>query len=574
MSHIKKYYSLILSGILLILCYYLYCINISGYPFIDTDETKFVSIAKEMLNHNDWINIKLNGEPVFDCPPLFFWITNISCLIFGKISALSVRFPISVCAVLAVLFLFFSVNKILRKTSAIIISLIYALSLGILIFSRLATNDLLSSSLIMFSVLFLYLLIFSKKEKYRMLLWTGVFLFSALSVLSSGLFGFFIPLFASCSMLIFTGRSRELLKFKNLLPGTFIFLFLVCPWYYLMFNKHGILYVNECLQIYNFLKYTGFKECFYTLCLFLILFFPWSFAFLWMLGAKFKDIINSVISYFIDNSEEKLREKWKKLKQIDKFISLNTILFFTSLIFALLYGAKYTYLILFLLFPASCISGYYWYEYIVKKKHDKSIFFATLIPDILLIICSLVALFGHNILNKWIFESLSYLVIPLIIIFFIIPVIGIFAVILKGRTIAFISNIVLMISLSFIITPSIFNFLTLKGGENDLINFAQIAKKDKVKLSAFISSKKYSLLYYYDNNITFYDNKDFEKLREYLKANPNDYVVTEIKDLWTIEDKKIKYMLLDAGKRYCLIQHMNYDIELLEDNSEPEIIVY
>ena len=47
--------------------------------------------------------------------------------------------------------------------------------------------------------------------------------------------------------------------------------------------------------------------------------------------------------------------------------------------------------------------------------------------------------------------------------------------------------------------------------------------------------------------------------------------------MWDIEAKNIKYMLLDSGKRYCLIQHMAtslQEIQETEENTEPEVIVY
>ena len=206
------------------------------------------------------------------------------------------------------------------------------------------------------------------------------------------------------------------------------------------------------------------------------------------------------------------------------------------------------------MFPASCISGHYWYEYIIEKEHDKSIFFSTLIPNLVLIICSLIGLFGHNIINTLIFQGLNHLIIPLVIIFFVIPLIGIFSVILKGRITALASNLLLMICLSFVITPSIFNFMSVYGGENDLINFAQKANHEKVKLAAFIPSKKYSLIYYYDKPVNFYNNKDLPLLKKYLEENQTAYVVVEIKDLWEIEENNIKYLHIDSGKRYCLMQ--------------------
>lgn len=573
MNYIKKHTELTLSIILLILCVLLYFINISSYPFIDTDETKFVSIAKEMLNNNNWLNITLSGENLYTESPLFYWITNISCLIFGKISTLAVRFPISVIAALGILALFFSIRSILTNTYAFIISLMFSTCLGTLIFSRLATNNLLFSYSVMAAVLLAYLSILSRKEKNTVILWIGIYTFSALATLCSGLFGIFIPLLSIVAMHIFSGDLKEIIKPKHLFPGLSIFLLIVLPWHMLMIQQHSIAFLKEYLSSYNILLYTSPKQILSVIGLFILGFSPWSFSFLWILGRKSKDILNSVLSYFKENSQDKLKEKWKKLNKIDKFLSLNTIVFFTAFFFAILYGAKYTFLILFLMFPAACISGHYWYEYIIKKQHDKSIFFATIIPNLILIICSLIILFGHNFLNTMIFQGLNHLIIPFIIIFFIIPTIAIFAVILKGQITSFTSNLILMLSLSFILTPSIFNFIAYKGGEYDLINFTKLATENKAILTSFIHSKKYSILYYYDKKVNFYSLKDINFLKKYLKEHPNEYIIVEIKDLWTIEDNKIKYMLLDAGTRYCLIQHMPYE-QIKENSEEAEVIIY
>lgn len=574
MNYPKKYYPYIHISVLLIICLMIFFPNISSYPFIDTDETKFVSIAKDMLNYSDWINIKLNGEDVFGLSPLFFWITNLSCVFFGKINMLSTRLPISIISTIVVLITYIRLRNTLTKTYAFIIALILSTCLGTLIFGRIATNDMMSAAIVIMAILLCYSVIFSKNQRKIPFYWLCIYFLAALSIMSSGLLGFVIIAFSIITMHIFSGNLKEIFKPRNLIPGLILFLILALPWPFIMVYKHKMFFIREYLSAYNFIKYAGIKEYIWVFVFTIFCFLPWSFSFLWILGTKIKDSFISFISYFKDNSQDKLHEKWFKLKKIDKFISLNTIVFFTALFLAILYGSKYTFLILFMVFPTACIAGRYWYEYIIKKQHDRSIFFATIIPNLALIICSLLGLFGHNILNQWISQGFSNLVIPLIVIFFAIPVISIFAVLLKGRIIPFIANIILMISLSFVLAPSVFNFMSANGGENDLITFANIAKEDQVTLTAYIPSKKYSLIYYYDKPVLFHENNDIEWLRKYLDDNPYAYVVVEIKELWEVEEKKIRYMLLDSGNRYCLIQKMP-DIEGYEiPEEEAEVIVY
>ncbi len=570
MNYLTKNAGLISKVILLVICFLLFVPNMGNYPFMDTDETKFVSIAKDMLNNSDWINIKLNGNSAYEIPPFFVWLTNLSCLIFGKISQEAVRLPISLISILGIFTIFTTLKGILRKTYSFIVAIIMATCLGTLIFSRLATNDMLFAVFTTISILFAYRTIFKTKTKY----WAGFYLSSALAFLSGGLFGIAIPLISIIAMHIFAGKVKDALNLKNILLGISIFVVLTIPYYSIMLYKYGFDFVHEYLSAYNFLRYIGLKETATVIGFFIIGFLPWAFSFLWIFGRKFRTIINAVISYFKDNSQAKLEEKWKELALIDRFLSLNTIVFITTLFFAILYGSKYTFLILFMMFPAACISGNYWYEYIIKKEHDRSIFFATIIPNLIFIICSLLGLFGHNVINQWLYHGLNHLFIPLIIIFFVIPVISIFSVVLKGRIAPFAANVILMISLSFVITPNIFNFIAINGGENDLISFARLASADNVNLTAYIPARKHSLVYYYDKPVKFLKTTDLETLEKYLDENPKAYVVVEIKNMWKIEEKGIRYILIDSGKRYCLIQKMQKEIKQTEDNTEAEIFVY
>ena len=559
---------------LLFLCFLLYWHNMGNYAFLDTDETRFVSIAKDMLTNSDWINIKLNGENHFKYPPLLFWLVNLSCVAFEKISAEVVRLPISLITTFGIILMFFMLKNMLSKSYAFIITLIFATSVGTLVFARLATNDMLFCVFSLAAILCASKTLFSRKNKQKIIIWTLVYLFIAFATMSCGILGFIIPTVCIYAMYIFSGNMKELFNPKHFVPGLTIFSLIVLPWHIIMLNKHGLMFLNDYLSTLNFLKYIGFKKALIVLTIFLAGFLPWTFSFIWIISSKAKGILNSIQSYFKDNSQIKLYDKWQTLKTTDRFLSINTIVFFTASTFAILYGSKYTFAILFLLFPASNIAGFYWYEYIVKKEHDRSIFFATLVPNFVLIICSLIGLFGHNFINTAITHELKGIIVPLVMIFFVIPLFGIFTVLLKGRKTLFASNLILMIAISFILAPTFFNFMITTGGQKDLITFAQLAHKEKTKLTAFLPSQKNSITYYYDDEVTFHKNAEIEWLREYLDKNPQDYVIVEIKALWDIEANKIPYLLIDSGKRYCLIQHSPTSLREIKEAEEPEVIVY
>ena len=54
-----------------------------GYPFIEPDEARYGEIAREMLTSGEWVVPKFNGEPYYDKPPLFYWMTALSFRTFG-----------------------------------------------------------------------------------------------------------------------------------------------------------------------------------------------------------------------------------------------------------------------------------------------------------------------------------------------------------------------------------------------------------------------------------------------------------------------------------------------------------
>lgn len=575
MNSIKKQSNFFPIIFLIAICYVLYAINLNSYPLIDTDETKYVSIARDLINNNDWINTKLNGVDYFETPPLIFWLINASFIAFGKISAQAARFPFAMMAIMIITMSFISISKILTKSFALITSLILASSLGFLVFSRIATNDILFITTTMFAILCVYNILFGNKATPKKQLWLLTYISIAFSILSGGLFGILIPVISIIAIYTFAGKLKEIIKPTNIIMGLIIITAIVSPWFLIMFQKHESIFVEEFIGMYTLFKFSGIKESGLVILFFILGFLPWSFSFLWIIGSKIFKIKDSIVSYFKDNSQSKLEEKWKMLNKTDKFISVNTIVFFISFILAILYGSKHTYLILFLLFPASCITGYYWYEYLFRKEHDKSIFFATIIPNILLITCSILALIGYNFANTLITDGFNYLILPLTIIFFVIPLLGIFAVILKGKMASYVSNIILMISLSFVLAPSIFNFIVTNGGEKDLIKFANIAQNENAVITTYMKAKKYSLTYYYDGKINFNNNNDINWLKQYMIENPNHYIITTIKELWNIEDNDISYMLLDSGKRYCMIKYKNKTKnDDKNKDEEPKVIVY
>jgi 4-amino-4-deoxy-L-arabinose transferase-like glycosyltransferase len=68
----------------------------------DPDETRYAVIAREMRVSGDWILPHFNGRVYAEKPPLFFWLLNLSTLLFGQQSEFAHRLPSALAALITV----------------------------------------------------------------------------------------------------------------------------------------------------------------------------------------------------------------------------------------------------------------------------------------------------------------------------------------------------------------------------------------------------------------------------------------------------------------------------------------
>ena len=73
LGYVKKHADLFSIVGLLIFCYFVFFFNIGNYALMDVDETRYVSMARDMFSTKDFLTLYLNGEYFFEKPPLYFW---------------------------------------------------------------------------------------------------------------------------------------------------------------------------------------------------------------------------------------------------------------------------------------------------------------------------------------------------------------------------------------------------------------------------------------------------------------------------------------------------------------------
>ena len=92
---INKYKEIVTIIFLAVIFYFIFFHNLGTYSLMDVDETRYVSMARDMFNTKDFMTLYLNGEYFFEKPPLYFWQECLSFLLFGKVNEFTARFPVA-----------------------------------------------------------------------------------------------------------------------------------------------------------------------------------------------------------------------------------------------------------------------------------------------------------------------------------------------------------------------------------------------------------------------------------------------------------------------------------------------
>ena len=197
------------------------------------DEGRYVGVAWDMFRADSlWVPL-MNGLPYFHKPPLFYWLCELSFVLFG-VHEWSARIAPVVAAAAAAMTLFVFV----RKHSGIKVAV---LTLGMLVTMPLfyggaqyANLDMLVAGMMTLTVLAgaEAVLRHESGQAWRVMsLWAAVF--AAFAILAKGLIGVVLPGGVLFFWLVFSGRWRKL---GVLLwpPAIIAFLIVVLPWFLMM----------------------------------------------------------------------------------------------------------------------------------------------------------------------------------------------------------------------------------------------------------------------------------------------------------------------------------------------------
>lgn len=523
--------------------YFIFFHNIWSYPLMDVDETRYVSMSKDMFNTKDFLTLYLNNEFFFEKPPLYFWSECLSFTVFGKITEFSARFPVALYGVSCCYLLYFVGKKFVSRFYGILASLILATSLEYIILAKFAILDIVVSALVTFSV-FSGILIFNCAEKNKKYFWWLFYFFSALAVLAKGIPGFVVPFGTVFCISLIEKKLKDIFKPTYFIIGLTIFLLIVLPWHIKMFELHNPLFWNEYIIKHHVSRFLGGKDIGRTQ--------PFYFYILTILWGFFPYII-SVCTVWLKNLIKILKNKSFKinidnLNTAQKFMLYNTIAaLFTFLFFTSSETKLITYILPIYPFLA-CLGAFIWKDYIKSGKNEKEINIGIYITGSIFIIASVIAIFTPLFLPAQLCQDISIAKTITILLLFAT---GLSTILFTKKHLyncVFIVYVLFMLILSGFCTDKFFK-IDYKFGQDDLIQFATYAKENNKTLAAFDFTHKYSLIYYGEKPVKY--NIQIEDFDKEINLKDN-LIIIKIKQLPLLENKN--YKILNQGRRYALLE--------------------
>lgn len=548
---IKKHGDLFTFLGLLIICYFIFFFNIGNYPLMDVDETRYVSMARDMFHCKDFLTLYLNGEFFFEKPPLYFWGECLSFAIFGKVTEFTARFPVALYGTLSTLLLYFTGKKIVSRRFGIISALILATTLEFVILAKFAILDIVVTTCVGFSVMFGFLTQFvqDKNKKY---MWWLFYIFSGLAVMAKGIPGFVVPFAVMFFVTIANKTFKQVFKPQYILPGFLLFFLIVLPWHLIMFKIHDPLFFHEYIIKHHIERFLNSNEInreqpfyFYILTVLWGL-VPWIFSAIAVGITKLKSIKKFNVT---------------ELSNPQKYLLFNAIAFVVTMLFFSSSSTKLITYILPVYFFTACILGFVWEDYMFNKKYEKPINITVYILGGICILAGILTCFAKFVLPAQTYSDLLTIKWFCIILVLAFGISSILCAVKKHPKGVFACYVLFILITSAFGTKLFYN-MDYKFGQNDLMRFAKYAHENGKKVAVINDERKYSVVYYYgiptdmdSRNVLFITLNDKEEMKQlgHILDDKNIVAIIRKKQYQEI-DKTLDFDVILEGRKHLLVK--------------------
>jgi 4-amino-4-deoxy-L-arabinose transferase-like glycosyltransferase len=278
----------------IIACYFY---GLGRPPLVGPDEPRYAQVAREMFTRGDAVTPTLGGHTWFEKPSLLYWMMMASYGVFG-VTEFAARFGPACAGLLTVLLIFWMGKRVelacdekekqggLGQWS----SLALATSIGIIIFSRGASFDIIVTMTVTLALACFYVSEIESDGRRRLWLLAGFYAGIGLSLLAKGLVGIVIPFGVVGAYFLLRRTWPERRVMVSLLWGMPLALALAASWYWPVTSRHGWTFIDDFFIQHHFARYVSNKyhhpqPFYFYLPMMALLAFPWMAFLIASLGA-------------------------------------------------------------------------------------------------------------------------------------------------------------------------------------------------------------------------------------------------------------------------------------------------
>ena len=203
-------------------------------PLMDDADTVHAEAAREMVEHNDWVTLKINdGFRYLEKAPLMYWLVAASYKVFG-VHDWSARLPIAL-GMLALLLVVYRIGRrFYSDEGGLYAALALGTGFGPFIYTRFMIPEMLVALWLAMGFDFFLTSLEQSERGEQPSLWVcwGLAATMALNVLTKGLIGLVFPVGTIFIYLLLTKNLRHLLRLR-LFSSFLVFLLIAAPWHVL-----------------------------------------------------------------------------------------------------------------------------------------------------------------------------------------------------------------------------------------------------------------------------------------------------------------------------------------------------
>jgi 4-amino-4-deoxy-L-arabinose transferase-like glycosyltransferase len=248
--------------------------HLGAYGLWEPDEARYAEIAREMIQSGSFLVPHLNYVAYVEKPPLLYWLTTLSYLIFG-ISEFAARLPVALSAIAGILATYVFALRAFGRRHAILAAAILATTPLYALMAQVLTTDMTLTALTTVAIFALYL---HWLEGGR---WCWVaYIAMGLAIMTKGPVGAALPML---SIVVWLAWRRELsgaiARFRAL-PGLLLTIMIAAPWFIFMTIREpgfaDFYFVGEHIRRVFETDYSHYEAFYFYVPVLVIGLLPWS----------------------------------------------------------------------------------------------------------------------------------------------------------------------------------------------------------------------------------------------------------------------------------------------------------